>query len=119
MSAIIQRIYRSEFKNWYKIEAMKIANTTSFIIRSWWVILFSLVCFALYEHAVKKEESDYAKLHEHLTTLQVAKKEGLKIQNTLLLQVNSESDPAWIELTLMQRLGLVPEGYTKVFFKAE
>ena len=98
---------------------MKTASTLSFIMRSWWVILFSLVCFALFEHSVKKEESDFAKLHEHLIVLQAAKEEGLKIQQALHLQVNSESDPAWIELTLMQRLGLVPEGYTKVFFKPE
>jgi hypothetical protein len=98
---------------------MKTASAISFIMRSWWVILFSLVCFALFEHAVKKEESDYAKLYEHLMVLQTAKEEGLKIQHALHLQVNSESDPAWIELTLMQRLGLVPEGHIKVFFKPE
>lgn len=89
-----------------------------FFIRSWWVILFSLLCFGLFEHAVKKQEKDYTKLSEHLMVLHAAKKEALKTQHALHLQVNSESDPAWIELTLMQRLGLVPEGHTKVFFKS-
>lgn len=88
-------------------------------IRSWWVILFTFLCFILYEQAEKKRDKDYTKLYEQLMVLQAAKAKALEIQNSLLLQVNSESDPAWIELTLMQRLGLVPEGQIKVFFTKE
>lgn len=88
-----------------------------FFIRSWWVILFTFLCFVVFEQASKKLDRDYLTLSEHLMSLQAAKKEALEIQQALHLQVNSESDPAWIELTLMQRLGLVPEGQTKVFFK--
>jgi hypothetical protein len=35
----------------------------------------------------------------------------------LLMQIHSQSDPAWIELTLMRVLGTVPENQTKVYFK--
>lgn len=86
------------------------------LMRSWWMILFTFFCFILYEQAVKKRDYEYSKLHDHLMALQAAKDKALEIQHDLLLQVNSESDPAWIELTLMQKLGLVPEGQIKVFF---
>lgn len=33
-----------------------------------------------------------------------------------MLEINSQSDPAWVELMLMKNLGLVPEGQIKVFF---
>ena len=38
-------------------------------------------------------------------------------QRDLKLQVASQSDPAWIELALIKGLGLVPEGYTKIYYK--
>ena len=34
----------------------------------------------------------------------------------LALQLQSETDPAWIEMLLMKELGVVPEGWTKVHF---
>ena len=44
------------------------------------------------------------------------KKLALEKQKGLLRQINSQNDPAWIELMLMKEMGLVPEGQTKVFF---
>ena len=38
-------------------------------------------------------------------------------KNDLDLKINSQSDPAWIELVLMKELGVVPEGKIKVHFK--
>ena len=40
----------------------------------------------------------------------------LEEKEDLKLQINSQKDPAWIELTLMKGLGLVPEGQLKVYF---
>lgn len=99
---------------------MKSSLSFSFLeavfLRSWWVILFTFLCLVLYEQALQKRNVNYAKLSEQKNTLQAAKEKALEIQEALLLQVNSESDPAWIELTLMQKLGLAPEGQIKVFF---
>lgn len=85
--------------------------------RWWWVILFVFLCGILFEQAVKRRNKDYAKLSEHWTKLQVEMSTALQTQQELLKQINSESDPAWVELVLMQKLGVVPEGQTKVFFK--
>ncbi len=95
-------------------------NMRSFIhigmIRSWWVILFVLFCLMCYEQGIKQRETDFLKLTEQLLTLQHQKKEALALKQKLLDQINSESDPAWIELTLMRELGLSPKGSTKVLF---
>lgn len=85
-------------------------------VRSWWVILFALLCFVLFEQGIKKRDQDFTKLSQHYSELKIAKENALKIQAVLLQHMNSESDPAWIELVLMQELGLTPEEHTKVFF---
>jgi len=89
------------------------------IVKAWWVILFFLFCFMYYEQGIKKRETDFIKLSEQLQILQEQKKEALVLKQKLLLQINSESDPAWIELTLMRELGLSPKGSTKVLFLSE
>lgn len=88
-------------------------------IRSWWVIAFILVCAILYEQGLKKREVHYQQLKEQLLSLQFEKQKSLKLQQSLQLQINSQSDMDWLELTLMKGLGLVPENEQKVFFYPE
>ncbi len=87
------------------------------IFKSWWVILFVLFCFMLYEQGIRQVNGQYKFLKKQLDALENEKEDALAKQNDLLLQINSHSDPAWIELTLMKGLGLVPEGQTKIYFK--
>lgn len=89
-----------------------------FFLRSWWVILFILCCYLCYEQGLKKRDSDFAKLHHQFLELTKEKALVSAQQENLLLQVNSQSDPEWIELILMRGLGLVSEGQTKVIFVA-
>lgn len=86
------------------------------LIRSWWVILFILGCYLSYEHGLQKKDHDFAKLQAHYAELQKKKKLLLAQQEDLTRQINSQSDPAWVELALMKGLGLAPEGQTKVLF---
>lgn len=86
-------------------------------IRFWWVILFCLLCSFLYEQGYNKIENDSKKLMEQFKKLEKEKEKALVTQENLLLQLESQSDPAWVELLLMKELGVVPEGQTKVFFK--
>ncbi|KIC72515.1 hypothetical protein [Candidatus Protochlamydia amoebophila] len=85
-------------------------------IRSWWVIAFLLLCAILYESGLKKKNHDFLLLNKQLIILQNEKQKALQKQQDLKWQINSQSDLAWIELTLMKGLGLVPEGKKKVFF---
>lgn len=88
-------------------------------IKSWWVYLFFLLCYMLYEQGLRTRSGDFEKLSLQLELLQREQKEVMAKQEELLLQINSQSDPAWVELTLMKGLGLVPEGATKFYFFAE
>lgn len=90
-----------------------------FLFKYWWTVLFCLGCLMFYEQGKKKVSLEYDKLHLQLNSLQALKDEQLKIQEKLMLKVNSQSDPDFVELLLMKELGVVPEGYTKVFFSQE
>jgi hypothetical protein len=87
-------------------------------LQSWWVILFSILCYMLFEQGMKMRDQEYAKLQMQHIDLERQKKEALALQEKLTLEINSQSDPAWVEWVLIKGLGLVPEGQTKVFFDA-
>jgi hypothetical protein len=66
-----------------------------------------------------KKRETYAQLRDRMRLLEIEKQLALQEREDLLLQIASQSDPAWIELVLMKGLGLVPKGYKKVYFKRE
>jgi len=82
----------------------------------WGIVLFAILCFMLFEQGIKNREHDYLKLSQRLAELHQDKEKALTLRENLLLQINSQSDPAWVELILMKELGLVPENHLKVFF---
>lgn len=86
------------------------------ILKSWWVLLFFLGCGILLEKALDVQRIEFVKLNIKWNQLQAEKERLLMEQENLQAQVNSQSDPIWIELTLMRNLGLVPEGQKKVLF---
>ena len=75
-----------------------------------------LVCYTVYEQAVYRWEKEYFVLKKQMESLKEKKTLALTQQEDLLLQINSQSDPEWVELTLMRGLGLVPEGQKKIVF---
>jgi hypothetical protein len=86
-------------------------------LRSWWLLAFLLVCAMFYERGLKEREEEFQKLKEQQNQLQLAKEEALATQQDLKRKINSQSDQAYIELTLMKGLGLAPEDQQKVFFE--
>ncbi len=84
--------------------------------RSWWVIAFILICAILYEQGLKGRETSFQQLKEQQASLFLEKQKSLERQQYFEQQINSQSDLAWLELTLMKGLGLVPENDQKVFF---
>ena len=44
---------------------------------------------------------------------------AMEAHDDLLLQIQSQSDPAWIQMVLMKELGVVPDGQRKVYFQNE
>lgn len=62
-------------------------------------------------------ERTHTKLMSRYLALKAEQRLLEAVQEDLLLQINSQSDPAWVELILMKGLGLVPEGQTKAVFE--
>lgn len=87
-----------------------------FLSRSWWVIAFVALCGVLYLHGVRQKNITYQEMEGRLQTLELEKTLALAEQEELLLQIQSQSDPAWVEMVLKRNLGLVPQGQTKVYF---
>lgn len=75
-----------------------------------------LGCYLCYDYGMELRKSDFDKLHAQYMDLQREKLRAYMLKESLTLQVNSQSDPEWVELALMKGLGLVPEGQTKVVF---
>lgn len=84
--------------------------------QSWWVILFLSICSIVYSYAAHKKDEVITILDEQIHVLKQEQKILQQEKDDLLSQVNSQGDPAWIELTLMKGLGLVPQGQWKVYF---
>jgi hypothetical protein len=87
--------------------------------QSWWVLLFIAGCFFIYGQAMQKKGHVATALQEQLNLLALEKEDLLAHREDLVLQIQSQSDPAWIQLTLMKGLGLVPDGQVKIFFQPE
>lgn len=86
------------------------------ILKSWWVIVFFFICFFAYEQATNRKDQEVKLLQSKLTDLQKNIADTLHLKEYLLLQMASREDPEWIEMILIEELGLVPEGHTKVIF---
>lgn len=81
------------------------------------ITLFSILCLACYSQALHKKEQICEALQAQIQDLEKNKELYLSQQEDLLLQIHSQEDPAWIEMVLKKRLGVVPEGQMKVYFK--
>ncbi|MBS0653375.1 MAG: hypothetical protein JSR39_07610 [Verrucomicrobia bacterium] len=91
----------------------------SVIFQSWWMLVFAVGCFLIYTQAMQKKALVAKTLQEQLNVLNTQKEQLLVEHEDLVLQIQSQSDPAWIQLTLMKGLGLVPDGQMKIFFQSE
>lgn len=96
---------------------MQKSSFDKIFLKVWWVPLFFIACFLFFEQGQKKRKSEYELLAGRLNELQMEKEVLLEKQNQMKRELNSQSDPAWVELTLMKVLGMVPEGQKKVFFQ--
>jgi hypothetical protein len=89
------------------------------IYQNGWVFLFIAACCFIYLNSIGKKNEVIASLDQKLGILNTQKSLLLQQKEDLLLQINSQSDPAWIQLVLMKGLGLVPEGQQKVYFYSD
>ncbi len=90
-----------------------------FFFRCWWTILLLLFGYGFYLHSMHKQKSLFADLKEKVNLLEDQLVLASDQREDLLLQIQSQTDPAWMEILLKKHLGMVPFGQTKVYFNAE
>jgi len=91
----------------------------TFFLRCWWTILILLLSYAFYLHGMHKKKQMHATLRAKAELLESQLCAAVEKREDLLLQINSQSDPAWTEMLLKKHLGMVPSGQTKVYFQEE
>ncbi len=75
-----------------------------------------LISYAIFDIAREKQRLSQEKLErvQEERVMELAFEKGQ--HRELLEEIASQEDPAWIERVLIRRLGVVPEGQTKVVF---
>jgi predicted ferric reductase len=91
-------------------------SSEQWVSRSWWVIVFVVLGSLFYLYAIKQKDQTYKEMTIRLRGLEREKEMALVERQDLLLQIDSQADPAWVEMVLKRNLGLVPEGQRKVYF---
>lgn len=86
------------------------------LVRSWWVYAFCLLSTSWTLYAAREKQAQALQLSCAIDELHREKEEALRIREEHLLQIHSHDDPRWIEMVLMQKLGLVPENSVKIYF---
>lgn len=90
-----------------------------FVLKSWWVILFFMICFFIFDQSSSHQKKQIDSLTLKLEKLEEQKQKAQMQKSELELQIASQEDPEYIEMVLMHKLGLILEGQTKVLFQQE
>ncbi len=80
-------------------------------------MLFLAFSYGVYDQGIQKKNALYAHLKSSVRRLENEKLCVLREKEDLLLRIESQTDPEWIRMILMKKLGVVPEGQIKVHFK--
>jgi hypothetical protein len=102
--------------NNFGYQSIKYKLIDTFVIKSWWMYLVILLSFLCFDISIKKKYKNIAKYQKQVFSLEANKAYAINAKEDLQLRLNSQSDPEWIEMVLMNQLGVVPEGKIKIHF---
>ena len=87
------------------------------LLKNWWVIAFVLMACGFYLQAIHKKNRLVRALQERVDYLSLTKREAEEEKEELLIRIQSQEDPEWLELVLKEKLGVTGEGELKVVFE--
>jgi len=90
-----------------------------FFFRFWWTALVLLFCYGFYLHGMHKKKEMLTKLKYQVSLLENQLCTALETREDLLVQIESQEDPAWTEMLIKKHLGKVAPNQTKVYFEKE
>lgn len=88
----------------------------AFLIKSGWFFLIAFLSLFLFHKAHRYQIVELKGLQKEIHLLSKTKEVALKEQQELKRQIQSQTDPNWVELVLKKELGLVGEKEQKVHF---
>lgn len=98
-------------------ELSKFRRVITEIQHSWWVFVVITFCYLSFRQPLIKKEIEICELQREKEAY-LQEQAYLDEENRdLLLEISSQNDFDYIELTLKRVLGLVCEGEIKVFFE--
>ncbi|MGR3973533.1 MAG: hypothetical protein QRY72_03055 [Candidatus Rhabdochlamydia sp.] len=81
----------------------------------WFLCLVACSAVA-FGYLMKQKEESYQLMVNKLKELEQEREKALCHQEELRLQIQSQSDPLWVEMVLKRQLGMVSQGQTKIYF---
>ena len=88
------------------------------LLSQWgWFSAFCFICLFVYHQSLMQTQSECMALREKLTLLNDQYHLAVQYRDELELKIESQDDPAWIEMMMKKALGVVPEGQIKVHFQ--
>ncbi len=92
------------------------SRARNFFVRTWWIFAFFICCISSYVQGGQKRDAALSELTYRFQEMEKEKLIVCQKRDELQLRLQSQNDPAWIEMILMRELGVVPEGWVKVHF---
>jgi len=86
------------------------------IFKSWWLLVFVVIAFIGFERLSSRKNKEIHEYRSSIFSLHKKKEDLFKKHQDLIFQKKSQREPYWIEMVLMKKLGVVPEGKIKVVF---
>ncbi|ETF37968.1 hypothetical protein CpecG_0653 [Chlamydia pecorum MC/MarsBar] len=97
-----------------KMSWLKLLGET--VLNSWWVILSLFIGGFIYDRASIQLKHEELRLKKRVSLLQEQITHAQEKQQSLQQHLCHWNDPIVIESALIQKLGLIPKGYTKICF---
>lgn len=86
------------------------------LVSSWWLILFLLISGFIYDRAIVQLEHETTRLQNRVMNLHMQIQTAQLQKTEMQAHLNAWNSPKVLEYALIHRLGLVPQGYSKVCF---